>query len=85
MPCEVTSEGNVLVFSCTRSSSIARCETPGCVEPHVVVCGFELGERKAGQMCGKKLCVLCRRLRDGAPLCVPHDALVSARAEQRRR
>ncbi len=56
MTCNVSQEGAVTVFSCTRGAEGPRCVCEGCGRRSIHSCGYQLGGRKAGQSCGRALC-----------------------------
>jgi hypothetical protein len=64
------------VFVCGRPQDAGRCTGPSCQDRHVVPCGFELKGHKAGQTCGRLVCIEHGHIQpSGYVFCHPHDQL----------
>jgi hypothetical protein len=70
----------VTVFTC--GAPRIDCETPGCHERAITACAFELGGRKAGQTCGRRMCEGCMVVFATRGMCAPHARLLAKRAEK---
>lgn len=68
MPCDITTNGTITVFACTRRRNAPRCS---CGRPSVTVCSHELTGRKTGQRCDRPLCERCGK----SGKCGPHASM----------
>jgi hypothetical protein len=62
----------VTIFSCRRRRDAGDCTEPGCLTAPVASCAFVLRGKKAGELCGRKIC----GPHGGAgepPCCGPHQ------------
>jgi hypothetical protein len=66
--------GDVVVFVCGAPKE--RCSTLACRNIATSSCTFELRGRKAGEKCGRALCVDCNK--EG--LCVPHKRFTDSQS-----
>lgn len=67
----------VSVFICGQPGG--RCEIPGCGDRAAGGCGYQLGGRKAGEVCGMRVCAR-HAFQDGAGgprLCQSHARLIA--------
>jgi hypothetical protein len=60
MSCEIIrdKDGTIEMIVCQRGCRIAnaKCQVPGCVNPHAALCDFPLTGAALGKTCDLKLC-----------------------------
>lgn len=66
------------IFFCGRREREQQCTNEGCARPALAACVHELGGRKTGQACGRKLCATCAAATGG--VCGPHVRMRGAAA-----
>lgn len=68
---------NFSIFFCRPRAGQAQCTDPGCNHAATAPCSFPLRGRKAGALCGRRVCKDHQGRDAKHPLCPPHQRLTA--------
>lgn len=64
---------DVTIVFCLRGAPAAECTDPGCNHAAIAPCSFPLRGRKAGALCGRRVCKDHQGRDAKHPVCPPHQ------------